>query len=66
MNERLKEVLDSYRSTLERKQRLIKRIHLNKKENELTVNETIELYVLEAEARVLKESIEDLAYISKG
>jgi hypothetical protein len=66
MNERISEVMESYKNSLERKQNMIKRIQKKKFEMDLQINEEINLARLEAETQLLITLIEDLEYIQKG
>ncbi|MWV44911.1 hypothetical protein GRF59_14915 [Paenibacillus sp. HJL G12] len=57
------ELIEQYKRSLERKENLLKPYHNKKKGTEdLSVNESITMLILEAEIRLIKEFLEDLDY----
>lgn len=66
MNNKVSEVLSSYQSQIERKERMIQRLQKKQFEDELTSNEFQKLNTLSAEINLLKTFIEDLQYIGEA
>lgn len=63
----IEKFIEQYEKSLERKRNLIKPYHDKKKTLEdLTVNESTSLLILEAEAQLLREFVDDLKYIKDG
>lgn len=59
----MNEIIQQYKQSLERKERLLKPYHDKKRSlDDLTVNEHIAMLILEAEIRLIKEFLEDLDY----
>jgi hypothetical protein len=67
MNEKVKETLSMYQTTLDRKEKLIKPLkEKQSKFEELTLKEELSLNQLSTEINMIKLFIEELVYIQKG